>query len=84
MSAAGCGAPYWEEKKFDMLSMRALYARERELVADAGVALLMEADTCPHVLARTSATRYSEFLQLVALEGFTGAKMWVTPTRPGL
>ncbi len=82
MSAAGCGAPYWEEKKFDMLSMRALYARERELVADAGVALLMEADTCPHVLARTSATRYSEFLQLVALEGFTGAKMWVTPTRP--
>jgi hypothetical protein len=76
------GAPYWEEKKFDMLSMRALYARERELVADPGVALLMEADTCPHVVARTSATRYSEFLQMVALEGFTGAKMWITPTRP--
>ena len=74
------GAPYWHDGLFDMLSMRALYARERELVADGGVALLMEADTCPHILARTSATRYVDFLQMVALEGLTGAKMWVTPT----
>ena len=74
------GAPYWKDGLFDMLAMRALYARERSLVADDGIALLMEADTCPHFLARTSATRYTDFLQMVALEGYTGAKMWITPT----
>ncbi len=77
----GGGAPYhgYGKDLFHVVDMRAAYARQMEMVGG-GVVYMQEADTCPQTLWATSAARMYDHIVMLALDGFKGAKMWITRT----
>lgn len=76
----GSGAPYHDGMNFfHVVNDRSSYALQLDM-AGKDVVYLQEADTCPHTLWATSATRAFDHLFILALEGCKGAKMWITRT----
>ena len=77
----GNGAPFHNYGKdlLHIVEMRSKYARQLAAVGD-GAVLMQEADTCPHTLWMSSATRLLDHMVMLALDGVKGAKIWITRT----
>ena len=77
----GNGAPFHNYGKdpLHIVEMRSKYARQLAAVGE-GVVLMQEADTCPHTLWMSSATRLFDHMVMLALDGVKGAKIWITRT----
>ena len=75
------GAPFHNYGKdlLHIVEMRSQYARQKAQVGD-GALVFQEADTCPHTLWMSSATRLVDHMVMLALDGFKGAKIWITRT----
>ena len=75
------GAPFHNYGKdlLHIVEMRSQYARQRAQVGR-GALVFQEADTCPHTLWMSSATRLVDHMVMLALDGFKGAKIWITRT----
>jgi len=77
----GNGAPFHNYGKdpLHIVEMRSRYARQLATVGE-GAILMQEADTCPHTLWMSSATRLFDHMVMLALDGVKGAKIWITRT----
>ena len=77
----GNGAPFHNYGKdlLHIVQMRSVYAGQSAVVG-AGALFMQEADTCPHTLWMSSATRLFDHIVMLALDGYKGAKIWITRT----
>lgn len=77
----GNGAPFHNYGKdvLHTVEMRSRYADSLARLGE-GAVLMQEADTCPHTLWMSSATRLVDHMVMLALDGVKGAKIWITRT----